>query len=310
MGALDWLGRSVSYARTDGVRAGMRRSADEFKTGVARRLDPYVPGDPVFARDWDLLVVLDACRPDALAEVADGYAFLPAEPGSIRSVAGCSKVWMERTFTPEWRGELQETAYVTANPYSDEYVDPEAFALVDEVWRDRWDDDLGTVRARAVTDRAIAAARTHEHDRLLVHYMQPHFPSVPDPLDSGIDIDNFGEWDSVWDRLRAGDASVERVWRSYRANLEYVLDDVALLLENCDADTAVLTADHGNAFGEWGFYGHPPRTPIPAIRRVPWVETSARDRGTHTPAAQPDRVDESAGSVESHLRELGYLGGK
>ncbi|WP_049935579.1 alkaline phosphatase family protein [Haloplanus natans] len=307
MTVFDWLGRSASYVREDGL-SGLRRSADEFKRSAASRLDPYVPGESIFAREWDVLLILDACRPDLLGEVADKYDFLPTHPETIRSKASSSRVWMDRNFTPEWRVEMQETAYITGNPFSNDHVDPNAFALIDEVWKYAWDDERGTVPARPITDQAIETARSHNPERLLVHYMQPHFPSVPDPIGSAIDLYTFGEeWESVWDDLEAGRISKERVWESYLANLNYVLDDVELLLENMDADTVVISADHGNAFGEFGFFGHPPRNPHPSVRRVPWVETRATDSGKYEPepSEQVDSISEE--DVTSRLEDLGYL---
>jgi hypothetical protein len=305
---LDWVGRSLCYVRTDGLRSGVGRSAEEFVQGSLTRLDPYVTGEPVFAREWDLLIVLDACRPDLLASVAPAFDFLPRRPETVRSVGSSSWVWMERNFTAKWAAEMGETAYVTGNPYSSDYVDPSAFALVDEVWQYAWDDDRGTVPARPITDRAIDTARAHGPDRLLVHYMQPHFPSVPDPLGSAIDIETFGEgWASVWDDLEAGRVSKDRVWDSYRANLEYVLEDVQVLLANVDAETAVVTADHGNALGEFGFYGHPPLVPLPCVRRVPWVETTATDSGEYEPTVEGEHASLAADEVASRLEDLGYL---
>jgi hypothetical protein len=304
----DWLGRSASYVRSDGVRSGLQRSADEFKRGVASRLDPHVPSEAIFGQEWDVLLILDACRPDLLEEVAQQYDFLTSHPETIRSKGSSSSVWMERNFTPEWAAEMQETAYVTGNPFSNHCVDPSMFALVDEVWKYAWDEKKGTVPARPITDRAIETARSHDPKRLLVHYMQPHFPSVPDPIGSGIDLDTFGEqWESVWDDLEGGRISEERVWESYRANLEYVLDDVKLLLENVDAERVVISSDHGNALGELGFYGHPRYNPLPSVRRVPWVETTATDSRSYEPTQgkQDEILREDA--IKDRLRDLGYL---
>jgi hypothetical protein len=72
-----------------------------------------------------------------------------------------------------------------------------------------------------------------------------------------------------------------------------------------------ITADHGNLFGEWGLYGHPMHTPVPALLRVPWAETTARDRQTREPALEPpeplpvSRVD--GGDARDRLAALGYL---
>jgi hypothetical protein len=41
-----------------------------------------------------------------------------------------------------------------------------------------------------------------------------------------MDLDSFAsQWDSVWDRLCSGAIAEDVVWKSYRENLRYVLDD-------------------------------------------------------------------------------------
>ena len=56
---------------------------------IGRRLE-Y--GENVYDRDWDVLVVLDACRPDALRDAAAEYAFLDAVE-TVRSVGDWSSEW-------------------------------------------------------------------------------------------------------------------------------------------------------------------------------------------------------------------------
>jgi len=250
---------------------------------IGRRL-PY--GTNVFERSWDVLVVLDGCRADLLAAVAADDAFLPAV-GSIRSVGSSSSEWLENTF----RGhpETERTTMVTANTWTDRYLDADAFAALDEVWKYAWNDEHRTIPPAAVTDRAIAHARDTDPDRLVVHYMQPHHPFIPDPLDGDDGLVRAGSHNSTenpWVALRQNAVSVDRVWEAYRANLEYVLDDVRSLCENVDGRVAI-TADHGNLFGEWGLYGHPMETPVPALITVPWAETTATDRQTRTPTLEP-----------------------
>jgi arylsulfatase A-like enzyme len=158
-----------------------------------------------------------------------------------------------------------------------------------------------------MTDRAIEVGRDHDPERMVVHYLQPHHPFIPDPeLDPGQSIENFNEeaWDDIWDRLRHGEVSKERVWNAYRENLRYVLADVELLLENVDAETVVITSDHGNAFGEWGIYGHPNGSLHPAVKHVPWAVTNAADTGEYDPDVERES---SEASVEERLDGLGYL---
>ncbi|WP_277540176.1 alkaline phosphatase family protein [Haloarcula laminariae] len=275
---------------------------------VARRLD-Y--GANVFDREWDVLVVLDACRADLLRSVAPETDFLDAVE-TVRSVGSSSSEWLENTF-PD-RPETGRTVMVTGNTWTDRYLDAEAFAALDEVWKYAWDDELGTVPAAAVTDRAIAAARERDPDRLVVHYMQPHHPFVPDPIDGDDGIARTGSHSNSanpWVSLRQGELTTARVRTAYEANLRYVLAEVSALVENVDGRVAV-TADHGNLFGEWGLYGHPMQTPVPALLAVPWAETTGVDRESRTPSLEPpetlpvSRVY-GADSDRERLDALGYL---
>jgi hypothetical protein len=282
------------------------------------RLLPY--GENVYDREWDVLVVLDACRADALEAVAgdadgDGGVGFLEDVGRMRSVGSCSSEWLENTFDPTARTDaVAGTAMVTGNTWTDRYLDAGTFAALDEVWKYAWDDDLGTVPADAVTDRAIATAREGDHDRLVVHYMQPHHPFVASPLEGDSGMARTSQESSAcspWVLLRRGDADPDRVWESYLATLEHVLGSVATLLENVDGRVAI-TADHGNLLGEWGLYGHPMHTPVPALLSVPWCETTGNDRGGYEPTLAPpeplpvSRVYGAEGDRE-RLDALGYV---
>ncbi|WP_435097457.1 hypothetical protein [Halarchaeum sp. P4] len=261
--------------------------------------------DDVFARDWDALVVLDACRADLMAAVVDDYDWLTHE-GSVQSAGATSSEWLTETFGPLPAETLADVGYVTGNPYSDEYVEHESFAFVDEVWEYGWDDDLGTVPARPITDRAIAASRERDVERLVVHYMQPHFPCVPAGDGDGIALERFGKESlSVWEELRFGWRDPEDVWADYLENLRYVLDEVRLLVENIDAERVAVTADHGNALGERHLYGHVGGVSTPELREVPWCIAEASDTGSHEPANYENEAV-SDGGVVSRLEALGY----
>ncbi|WP_254543127.1 sulfatase-like hydrolase/transferase [Halomarina pelagica] len=263
-------------------------------------------GTPIYDRDWDALIVLDACRADLLAAFEGEYPYLTAGE-EIRSVASYSKSWMRRNFAPEHARQIRETAYVTANPFSGEVLDASSFALLDEVWRYAWDEEEGTVLPRSVTDRAIAQHRAHRPERMIVHYMQPHHPFLDDDT-AGFEPGTYPNPRTAdpWDQVRRGERDLDDVLDSYRSNLRYALEEVSLLLSNLDAERVVITSDHGNALGEWGVYGHPAFAGIDAIRRVPWYVTSARDTEEYDPdpnaTAQPRREYDP----EAQLRQLGY----
>ena len=319
----EWLA-DARAVMDDDVAGGLQLGAYYLYVGLWLTLSTRLrPATPAFEREWDLLVVLDACRTDALAAVADEYDFL-ADRGTAWSPGSTSGEWVASTFDRAYADEIARTAYVTANPHSKavlrdrllppQYVpapatwpdwDPVAPAevgLLDEVWADARADRLGVVPPSTVTDRAVAAARETDHDRLVVHYMQPHAPYVADAVDGEDPLSETCA--EPFAALRRGDADREAVWDRYLDNLRLALDEVADLLENVDAERAVVTADHGEAFGEWGFYEHPVGCPLPAVKRVPWVETTATDRGTRDPSPVADGSGDP--DVAEHLRDLGY----
>lgn len=310
----DWLDETRARIAAHGM-AGVRESAYELRIGALRRADRFVdPGVNIYDRSWDALLILDGCRADVFRGVAPEFDFLDS-PDTHRSPGSTSYEWMERTFTDEHAEAIQKTVHVSANPFTHQYLDADRFALLDEVWRDGWDEEMGIVPARTVTDRAIRAGREHvgPDDRLLVHYMQPHFPSVPRPIDG--DSATLDEWrdgrEMAWQGLRRGEFTRREVWRAYTENLRYVLGEVEILLENLDADRVVITADHGNAAGEWGVYGHP-NVPLNVLREVPWFVTSATDRHTRDPEIAPADHEtapadhDTSPAVEERLAALGY----
>ena len=276
----EFAARVVSTASTRGVGAALREARREGWIGVFRRLDSvgYRRGKNVFDREWDVLIVLDACRVDVLRDVlASGeYPFADADDvGTHASPGSMSAEWMNRTFTPERARDVARTTMITANPYSGTELGDQPFARLDEVWRDGWDEEVGTVRPEVVTDRALGAA-SDGFDRLVVHYMQPHFPFLTSEGAVGQriarEVGEGGDGEGTpWDRVAAGEVAPGEVWRPYRASVGTVLDEVGRLLEGVDATAPVISADHANAFGEFGVFGHPRGVAMSAIRTVPWV---------------------------------------
>lgn len=312
MGLNEWLSRTRKRFETLGPRETFIESAYELYAGSWRMgaLLP-LPTTNIYEREWDVLVILDGCRVDVMTEIASEYSFIEAV-NSISSAGSMSIEWMNNTFDrTNYADEMARTAYVTANVFSEETIDSDSLQHLDEVWRYGWDEEVNTIPPRIVTDRAITTSRDEQPDRLIVHYMQPHHPFIADSELRKFDVDPFGRDNTgeemhytAWNALRRGMVSREDVWSAYKANLRLVLDEVSLLRENVDADTLVLTADHGNAAGEWGIYDHPIGFPHPSVKRVPWVETTAED----TESRVPDSIetDDTSTDVESRLEALGY----
>jgi len=298
------------YATHRGMFEAMKISLSEVTNGGIRRLQPYFPerGTPVYEFEWDLLIVLDTCRADALAAVSEEYDFLPEEIPRVRSVGSKTVEWMEGTFTDQYSEEMAETGYITFNGHSDELLDPDDFAYLGEVWRSHWNIEQGGIPPRPVTDHVIAADRELNPEYLIAHYKQPHQPYVNlngfDPAQKR--GDTADDRSGVFGAFLEGEFSREEVWEAYIDELRWALDEIELLLENINADNVAITADHGECFGEWGVYGHHGSMLIPELVTVPFVDgISATDRNEYEPNISLSVVDSNE-NVDDQLRALGY----
>lgn len=285
-------------------------------------------GTNIYNEDWDGLVILDACRVDALQEVQHEYDFL-SSIDSRWSRGSTSKEWLENTFTTEYADEIASTAYISANPFMqeldgsppdpsgynparnsstannnmisklvrDDVVSLDEFGEAIELWDLVTGDDDPQTHPSPVTDCAITTGRNSDYDRYIIHYMQPHHPFYQD---------RSKPWNDAPFAYLKNSGSFEEVWDAYIDNLRLVLNHVETLLDNFDAEKVVITSDHGELFGEWGLYSHKVGIPHPNLRKVPWVETTASD----TESYQPDYeiTDERASEDEIHdrLEALGY----
>lgn len=294
----------------------------------------YPIGTHVLEREWDVLIVLDTCRVDALRYVADEYNFLDKDNiGRIWSLGGTSPEWIAHTFSSKYRAELSNTGYITANPHSKTVLegrkyntDEHSFAAKRFYRYGEWDyistDDLGyydplfsyqkevkldnvkryddITPPRYMTDRAIATWREQDLDRLILHYMQPHYPWVSNAINESRDLKDYEKRPKA--SVKFGN---KLVFNSYLDDLRYVLEDIKVLLNNIEADTVAISADHGDAFGEWGVYGHDPGRFHPKVRYVPWAITSGTDKGEYEPQIEMAEKEKDTTNVEQ-LEALGY----
>ncbi|WP_415381174.1 hypothetical protein [Halosimplex sp. TS25] len=286
--------------------SGLLDTGTAVKNYAVRRLNVR-RGTNVYERDWDVLVLLDCARVDMVESLAEEFPFL--DPVGTHPTPGTNSAeWMDVTFVDEYADEMGRTVHLTANPNSADHLDGDDFDRLEEIWRFGWDEEQGTVPARTVTDRAIAAGREHRPERMIVHYMQPHPPFVTRPDMDAVQVTRPGDERrgmNVRELHEEGGHSLDELWEAHLENLRYVLSDVELLRENLDADRLVVSADHGQALGEEDVIGHPASSTAGVVRQVPWCETTARDTGAYRPETS-ERADEPAVSVEEKLEHLGY----
>jgi hypothetical protein len=314
----DWVKESVRRFRLDPPDVATKSSAHAFYAGAKKRYYRFVrehrerenPGVPVFEHDWDVLVVLDTLRPEALRAVADDYDYLPDEIGTTKSVGEMSRTWLHNNFVDTYPDEKARTAHVTWNAFSDFELEADNWHVLDEVWREVWDDDLGCLPPEAMTAHAREAYQDVDADRYLVHIMQPHAPYRSIRGTERLTHEEVGKADAgretIWDWLRRGKISRDEAWDAYLDNLRWALDALPQFLEAIDEDDRVLlTADHGECFGEYGLYGHPEGTLVPELVEVPLTEIDATGVDEQGPTTDETVTTENV-DVEQRLADLGY----
>ncbi|WP_440764672.1 hypothetical protein [Natronorubrum sp. DTA7] len=272
-------------------------------------------GIDMMAADWDNLLILDGCRYDMFDLQSD----LEGSLSEKRSPGADSWEFMETNFEGQ---ELHDTVYVTANPHVYELEDNVFHDVVDLLDR-AWDEESRTVRPEDVVREAVAAHERYPDKRLIVHFMQPHFPFIGPTgqqfshmgLEHHLDDDDRSSAPNPWFALiHDQDIDIETVVAAYRENLDLVLPHVETLLESLGGKS-VVTADHGNLIGERGFpvpirlYGHPRGLHIEELLTVPWleVEGTERRRVTAEPPVDSGAVDNTDDVVEDRLNALGYV---
>jgi glucan phosphoethanolaminetransferase (alkaline phosphatase superfamily) len=129
--------------------------------------------------------------------------------------------------------------------------------------------------------------------------MQPHSPWVSKAIEENRELHSHEKHPS-----HVKKDGREPVFSAYLDELRYVLDSVELLLDNIDAPSVVITADHGEAFGEYGVVGHDPGRFHPKVRKVPWVRTSATDKREYEP--EMNFSLSTSVSTKDQLKALGY----
>jgi hypothetical protein len=266
-------------------------------------------GIEVMDADWDTLVILDACRYDLFAEVNN----IEGELRSVVSQGSNTAEFLEENFDD---GPYLDTVYVSANPqtrYND--IDSE-FVHTERPWEDDWDEELRTVTPETVTDRALDVHEEFPDKRLIVHYIQPHYPFIGEAgreIEHGsvVEVTTEGEQKrkrdvpSVWERLEAGKLDRNLVWQAYQENLDLVLPAVQRLLANLDG-RSVVTSDHGNAFGRYDIYGHPRGRYLVELVRVPWLSINSNERRQISDGCRRSTEIADKGIISERLTELGY----
>jgi hypothetical protein len=283
---------------------------EELNRVAHRRLNRWTyneNGVDLFEEDWDNLLILDACRYDMFCERHS----LPGRTESRVSRGSGTWEFLRGNFGGR---DLTDTVYVTASPMlhrNESALDTRLHAVVD-VWQEEgWDAEFKTVMPDVLSDYAREAAERYPDKRLIVHYLQPHYPFIGPTGREHFDNDTL----AIWAEKRDGNLDIpdEYFVRGTEESLDIALEEVADLLDDLRGRT-VVTADHGQAFGERGspipmkVYGHPAGTYLEELVKVPWHvydNGPRREITREEPVDEGDDVDHDV--VEDRLKDLGYV---
>ena len=261
-------------------------------------------GDDFMTEDWDNMIILDACRYDMFEE----HNTIEGELESRISRGSATIGFLKGNFDGR---KFHDTVYVTANPqleWNTDKVETEFYKIIN-LWEDEdsWNEELHTVLPEKVTERALEAAEEHPDKRILVHYMQPHTPFLPEEGEEAMSEYIY------WHRIMEGvlNPTKEEAWELYNNNLKRAMPHVKELVEKLGGKT-VVTADHGNMVGERSFpipsreWGHPNRTYTEQLIKVPWLVIDGDRREIVEEEPEKSASDSEEEQIKEKLKHLGY----
>lgn len=330
------LGTVTEAVRNPGLAF---REASRIATAPLRRhafCREYGNGCDIMSRDWDNLLILDACRFDIFKQINS----IPGELDFVISKGSHSREFYRKNFQDRL---YNDTVAVSANPYTPTVAQDSFFDLrttfgdtqtaEDKSRVDTIETDDGytmeathvdNVNPGRLNELAMSSLERHPNKRLIVHYMQPHDPYLgemaADIRDSfredGYRFRYWADADSVSDDdpngLMAlatdGQIAPEQMREVYKENLRITLGYIKDFLSKIDGRT-VITSDHGELLGERvgsKRFFHYNEMYVEELRKVPWLVIDSTDRRkvtAETPVSG-DTVDET--DIDEHLELLGY----
>jgi len=267
--------------------------------------------------DWDNLILLDGCRFDAFEKNCTN---INGKLQARISLGSSTPEFIRRNFKNK---NYLDTVYITANPQYLKWDAQDSFYHSVDVWDEAWSSKHETVLPESVTEYAKNAADEYPNKKLIIHYMQPHYPFIGE-LGKKIDKqDSFGKkWRSkenknnssqqtVWEMLKKNQLSYKETWEAYVENLQIALPHVSHLSKYLNGKT-VITSDHGNLFGKKVFplrkklYGHPSYIYDDGLRKVPWFEIPYDERKKTTQSNSVYKESIKDDIVTDRLESLGY----
>ena len=257
--------------------------------------------------DWDVLIVLDACRVDSFREHC-------GECKVVRSRGERTRTWARRT--AHVLNEKHAIVF-SGNPVLGGENERRKLGLhIVEVWKDHWGyfskRNVPACHAMSVNAMLIEWLRRgwlNQH-KIVAWYLQPHTPFIGDPplpLERRASCwSNMAKKDGVQlirpgKGIRNGKTSWEEIRRAYVGNLKIGWDAARYLIGKLSG-RIIVTSDHSELLGEGDCFGHEPGwgPKYPQLYEVPWAEFEGGGM------AELDRKKDESVLRHERLRVLGY----
>jgi hypothetical protein len=272
----------------------------------------------IFDDDWANLIILDGCR-------FDTYEKLTSIEGNLKKRISTAS-WTPGFLKSNFEGrDLTNTVYITANPLyaAERWFEGDissSFYQIEDIWRECWDEQAGTVHPEAMMNKSIELPEEYPHKRLIFHFIQPHIPFIGDTdfsinqvgmrsRDVAMDDKSEKNGFQIWEAARENKVSLDKLTSAYEENLSLVLPYINKMI-NKFQHTTVITSDHGNHLGMRQYpipvrhYGHPPDVITPALREVPWHIISKQPKDVYR--NRSNVVEDNQSDIKHKLEDLGY----
>ncbi|WP_135366250.1 alkaline phosphatase family protein [Halosimplex halophilum] len=263
---------------------------------------PYNPeGINVHNQDWDILLILDACRYDLFAERNS----LEGDLSKRRSRGSTSEEWIRGNFSDGSYGDL---VVISANPFYRQLAEEVGISVHRFEWVEPKDSSSGLTPPDDITERTLEMIEEFPNKRILAHYMQPHAPYLGP---SGEDVSFQSE--PLQKAVRRNDISENSIREAYKENFDLVQESIQPIIEGSFGKT-VISADHGEMLGEplfgnigsFSYYGHPYGCGVSCVRSVPWFVSANSEDNRREIISEGTNPINSA-NVDEQLQALGYL---
>jgi hypothetical protein len=228
---------------------------------------------------WEVCIIFDACRYDLFKK----YNILDGNLEKVYSPGSSTIEWFSKSFKGRY---YPDVTYISANPMVSNVLVKKRngtlpFKKIIDLWKEGWSDEKGTVMPSIVNEVAQNIIDQSE-DKVIVHYLQPHYPFIGRCNLLNENMKNFREriWkknekddyqSSPWAEAKKGTIDFRRLIKAYESNVEFIFKETREFISGLSKNVYV-TSDHGNSYGTFGAYGHPSNFHIPETIEVPLLK--------------------------------------